>query len=193
MTSGRAFKILIVEPDPDLVAMLVGTLATSMNAHLTCVAGAAACLDTELVDPHDLVITELSLPVEHGIEEVTDGIGLAESLCSLSSRPIILLADRPTARQTIRAMRAGVRDVFIKPFTMEALADAAARMLHGFDLRRRHFAKYHKMRDLVRRVIRERRELNERVELVCRDLVGAHRRLAHRVLETEQSRPTGTT
>ncbi len=41
------------------------------------------------------------------------------------------------------------------------------------------------MRELVRRVIRERRDLNRRVELVCRDLVGAHRRLVTRVLSSE--------
>jgi hypothetical protein len=40
--------------------------------------------------------------------------------------------------------------------------------------------------DEVRHVIRERRELNERVDLICRDLVGAHRRLVHRMLDREK-------
>jgi hypothetical protein len=43
------------------------------------------------------------------------------------------------------------------------------------------------MRELVRHVIRERRDLNRRIELVCRDLVEAHRRLVHRVVEFKGS------
>jgi hypothetical protein len=31
-------------------------------------------------------------------------------------------------------------------------------------------------------VIGERRDLNRRIELICKDLVGAHRRLVQRVL-----------
>ena len=52
----------------------------------------------------------------------------------------------------------------------------------------RHAARYRRLRELVHRVIRERRDLNRRIELVCRDLVEAHRRLVHRVVESEGMR-----
>lgn len=171
-------KILIVEPDGDVLEILVSALARRFNAHVTCVATAEACLDVELLEPHDLVIAELNLDDE-------DGIVLAGHLTSLSSRPIILLADDPTREDTLAALRMKVRDLLVKPFPMAELLDTVERALRGHEVRRQHQAKYHRMRELLRRVIRERRDLNQRIELVCRDLVGAHRRLVHRVLDSE--------
>ena len=103
-------------------------------------------------------------------------------------RPIILLARQPTCEQAIEALRLGVRDLFRKPFPVEQLLDAAERLLYGHDLRRQRAVKYHRMRGLLRRVIRERRDLNRRIELICRDLVQAHRRLLHRVLTVEEAK-----
>ena len=71
---------------------------------------------------------------------------------------------------------------------MAELFDAAERALRGYEVRRQHQAKYRRMRDLLRRVIRERRDLNQRIDLVCRDLVGANRRLVHRVLDFEEAK-----
>ena len=143
---------------------------------------AEACIDAEMAAPHDLIIAEMCTS--------SGPLRLTETLTAMSSRPIILLAEAPTCRQAIAALRMGVRELLIKPFPVEQLSDAAARLLHGFDLHRRHLAKYRRMRGLVRRVIRERRDLNQRIELICRDLVGAHRRLVNRVLESEGNRPT---
>ncbi|GAF86586.1 unnamed protein product, partial [marine sediment metagenome] len=120
-----------------------------------------------------------------------NGVELAERLRMLSARPIILLADDPTTEDTLAAMRLGVRDLLIKPFPVTDLLDAAERALRSQEVRQAHTAKYHRMRKLLRRVLRERRELNQRVELVCRDLVGAQRRLMHRVFDSQETRPTG--
>ena len=48
--------------------------------------------------------------------------------------------------------------------------------------------KHKNLRQLVRRVLSERRDLNRRIDLVCKDLVGAHRRLVQRVLATEPAK-----
>ena len=177
----RSYKILIVEPAADILEMLVQSLSRRFSAHVTCVATAEACLDVELLEPHDLVIAELNLDDE-------DGIVLASQLKSLSSRPIILLADDPTREDTLAALRLNVGDLLVKPFPMAELFDATERALRGYEVRRQHQAKYRRMRDLLRRVIRERRDLNQRIDLVCRDLVGAHRRLVHRVLDFEEAK-----
>ena len=177
----RSYKILVVEPVVDILEMLVQSLSRRFNAHITCVATAEGCLDVELLEPHDLVIAELNLDDE-------DGIVLAGQLKSLSSRPIILLADDPTREDTLAALRLNVGDLLVKPFPMAELFDATERALRGYEVRRQHQAKYRRMRDLLRRVIRERRDLNQRIDLVCRDLVGAHRRLVHRVLDFEEAK-----
>jgi len=170
-----SYRILLVEPDPNVLEILVGALSDHFDAHLTCVDSAAACLDVEVVDPHDLVVTELDLPD-------ADGLEMVEQLAALSARPVILLADEPTTEQAIGALRLGVRDLFIKPFPVRRLLEASDQVLTGQCLRREYAVRYRRMRELVRKAVRERRELNKRIELVCRDLVGAHRRLAHRVV-----------
>ena len=178
MTVDRSHKILLVEPDAELLEILVASLARRFDPHITCVSNAASCLDLELVDPHDLVIAELDLEDSHGVL-------LAERLLSLGNRPIILLADEPTSDDVIDAMRVGVRDMFRKPFPVEQLLDAADAALRDHSVHRRRAVKYRRMRELVRRVVSERRDLNRRIDLVCRDLVGAQRRLVNRVLALE--------
>ncbi len=174
----RSPKILVVEPDPDILELLVAALARRFDANVTCVAAAEACLDVELVEPHDMVIAELTLDGE-------DGLVLAEQLASLSNRPIILLAEDPTCDDVLTAMRLGVHDVFPKPFPVAELLDTVDVALRRYRTQRAQSAKYHRVRGLLRHAIRERRDLNRRVELICRDLVGAHRRLVHRVLDFE--------
>ncbi len=177
----RSHKILLVEPDADVLDILVASLARRFDAHITCVSDATACLDIELVDPHDLVIAELDLADSHGVQ-------LAEKLMALGNRPIILVADDPTLDDVIEAMRLGVRDLFRKPFAVDRFLDVVEGVLRHHDLHRRRAVKYRRMRELVRRVVSERRDLNRRIELVCRDLVGAQRRLVHRVLSLEEKK-----
>lgn len=172
----RTPKIMVVEPDSEILEILVAGLSGRFDAHLTCVDSAESCLDVEVVDPHDLIVAELELADSSGLD-------LTEHLMALSHRPVVLLADEPSTEQVLAALRLGVRDLLPKPFPVSQLLDAAEQALSGHHMRREHAVKYHRMRGLVRTAIRERRELNKRIELVCKDLVGAHRRLAHRVLE----------
>lgn len=178
----RKPRVLLVEPDPDILELLGASIAQRLDVHLTCVASAQACLQVEMGDPHDLIVAELRL-------EGMESIELCEQLGTLSNdgRPVILLAEKITTKESIRAMRVGVRDIFCKPFPVSRLLERLEQLLREYQLRRRHAAKYHRMRELVRRAVRERRELNRRTEFICRDLVGAHRRLVSRVLSQEDA------
>lgn len=181
MKRKRDVKILLVEPDAGILEMVVSALERRLDARITCVADAEACLDIAAVERHDVIVSEQELPT-------CDGLRLAEYVSALGAGPIILLMDDPTPEQVVEAMRSGVRDVFLKPFPVASLMDAIERVLHGSEIRRLHALKYRRMRDLVRRVIRERRDLNRRMELICKDLVGAHRRLVTRVVQSESAR-----
>ena len=139
--------------------------------------------------------------VKDRTEEVLASVGLADRMShfpgqmsggeqqrvsiarGLVKNPPLMLCDEPTTEQAIAALRLGVRDLLTKPFPVADLLDASDRALCGHHIRRDYAVRYHRMRDLVRKAVRERRELNKRIELVCKDLVGAHRRLAHRVVE----------
>jgi len=174
------YKILLVEPDAEVLEIIVKALSQRFDAYITCVSTAEACLDTELLEPHDLVITDLDLAEQDGLE-------LSEQLMSLSDRPVFLLADDPDQDDIVHAMRVGVRQVFIKPFPVRELLDLAEQTLRARALKRAQIVRHQRTRDLLRHVIRDRRDLNQRIELICRDLVGAHRRLVHRVLDREDT------
>ena len=177
--SETPYKVILVEPDADVLEIIVDALSKRFNAYITCASTADECLDTELLEPHDLVITDLDLAEKGGLE-------LAELLFTLSARPVFVLADDPDRDDVIRAMRIGVRQMFIKPFPVSELLDAAAVALRSHTLKRKQLVRHHRTRDLLRQVIRERRGLNQRIDLICRDLVGAHRRLVNRVIEQEE-------
>lgn len=174
----RPPKIALVEPDPQLVELLVDSLARRFKANLTCVTGAESCLDVDMLNPQDLVIAELAL-------DGSDGLELAGHLMSLGARPIILLADQVTCEQAIDAMRLGVSDLFRKPFPVGEMLDSAERLVRRHRLRRERATRHRRLRTLVRRIIHEHRSLRQRTDLICRDLVGAHRRLVDRVLSVE--------
>ncbi len=138
---------MLVEPTPELVEMFVAAFSQRFDAHLTCVSTATACLDTEIINPHDLVIADMDL-------EDANGIALADELSALSSRPVIITGTNPTCEQIIEALRIGIKDVLIKPFPLIELMEAADRALIDYSMHRKHLAKYHSMRGLVRRVLK---------------------------------------
>ena len=177
--SETPYKIILVEPDADVTEIVVNALVRRFDAYITCVLTAEDCLDTELVEPHDLVITDLDLAKD-------DGLDLAEQLFTLSARPVFVLADDPDRDDMVRAMQIGVRQMFVKPFPVGKLLDAADVALRSHILKRKQLVRHRRTRDLLRQVIGERRELNRRIDLICRDLVGAHRRLVNRVIEKEE-------
>jgi len=180
----KTSKILLVEPEAELVEILVASLSRRFDAHITCVSDAESCLDAAMLDSHHVVVSELDLGNDGGLQ-------LAEKLTLLGTGPIILLGDDPTVAEAITALRLGVRDLLIKPFAVAELLDAVERSLRSYNTRQARLAKYHRMRKVFRQVLRERKELNRRVELVCQDLVGAHRRLVDRVLAGGGARSAG--
>lgn len=174
----RPPKILLVEPDPDMLELIVASLGLRFDAHITCVASEEDCLDVELFNPHDMVIAEVDL-------QACDGLDFVDQWRSISNKPIILLSQDVGSDTVIEAMRLGVTDIFVHPFSIPKLLDRCECALRDADLARKQAVKYRQMREMVRRVLRERRTLNQRMDLVCKDLVGSHRRLVNRVLERE--------
>jgi DNA-binding NtrC family response regulator len=175
MLPKRPSKIMLVETEPLLVEVLADSLALRFGAQPTCLGSAEAALDTDLFEPHDLFISRLDLP---GF----DGLELARRILGVRPRPFVLMGDDPTAAQAVAALRIGVTDFFPKPFDLTEFLDSLDRCLYRYNQARRREQRHRQVRQLARRVIRERRDLNGRVDLICRDLVQAQRRLMTRVL-----------
>lgn len=180
----QRMRVLLVTPDAELTEMFVAALVSRFDAHITCVADALEAVDADLTLPHDVILADMDLGDFSGVQ-------FAQQLLSMGTRPVLLFGDDPLTEDVIEALRLGVRDVLSKPFPMEQLLDAVDAALRGAKQNMAHATRYRSMRDLVRRVIRERRDLNKRIDLLCRDLVGAQRRLVQRVMAMEQSQTGG--
>lgn len=173
----RRVEILLVEQDGDLAEMMEGYLCEALPAGVTSVSSAQDALRAELTHHHDLVLANLTLP--NG-----DGLELIRQLRISNKCPIILLADTPMASQMVDAIRLGVKDVFVKPFDFAAVTESASEAIKRRTMQRDRRRRYHRLRKLTGRIIRERRELRERTDLICQDLVHAYRRLAQKVAES---------
>ncbi len=167
--------ILLVENDRGTMEMLVEAIVRRFDANITCASCGEDALDADQPTPHDLVVASVNLPGMNGIE-------LLDRLMQRRRRPVILLTLRPTPEQAIDALRLRAADLLVKPFDLRALLQRMEQELREYQQARRHWRRSQRVRRLVRSALRERRALRERLDFVCRDLVGAHQKLLNHVL-----------
>jgi DNA-binding NtrC family response regulator len=173
----RSIEILLVENDAELSDMIARQLHAALGANVTAVATVGDALREELTTQHDVVIASLRLADE-------DGLSLAREIRVDNACPIILLADRIDVEEALEAMRIGVIDVFRKPFELADLTELVKKAAYRELARRRTEARSRRLRRVASRIIRQRQDVNERMELLCRDFVQAYRRLAEKVVGT---------
>lgn len=174
----RTAQLLVVEPDAELAEMIRDCLSDSMSADVTVAPDATSALREELTTRHDVLV----LSTELGD---ADWFDLARELRLTNRGPIVLLSESPTMDDMLAAVRMGVMDVMLKPFDLADMSLLMKRAVHRARARQRTRVRYRRLRRLTARIICERRDLRERIDLICRDFVHAYRRLAQRVSETE--------
>jgi len=173
----RPVEILLVEDDFELAQMIEQHLVISMGSNVTHVTSAAEALREELTTRHDLIMSSLSLP---------DGEGLSfiKELRRENKCPVVVMGENPTVEEAIQAVRAGVREFLIKPFDFAFMSEVV-QQLAEHRLKQLHQRKRIKrLRKIASGIIRERKDLHRRMDLICRDFVHAYRRLAQKVSET---------
>lgn len=170
----RPLEILLVETDAELADMLGRYLTETLRAHVTHVESADEALREELTTRHDLLLAST------GLDE-GDGLELVRRIHENNICPVILMAENPTADEAIAAVRLGVADFLTKPFELDYLSSTIRRIMRDHRARRRERARHKRLRRVVARIVCERRDLAKRIELICRDFVQAHRRLAEKV------------
>jgi len=174
----RPVEVLLVEPDVELASMMQDCLHDTIDGNVTVAPHAAAALREELTTRHDVLVLAADLPD-------TNWSDLARELRVTNRGPIVLLGREPSAEEMAAALRYRVMDVLFKPFDLAelcTLVDRAARL--AADRQRARIRNY-RLRRLTSRILRERRDLRQRIDLICRDFVHAYRRLAQRVTETD--------
>ncbi len=178
----QASKILIVAHDVGTLAQIVDTTNRVVGTVVTCAASAADALDIDCMDPHHVVIATDRLPDMPGLD-------FARNVLALRTRPVVLIGETPRSGDIIHALRIGVADYVLTPLDPEYLRETVTRCLQCELATEREARRQQNHRALLRRVLRDRRKLTQRFDLVCRDLVGAHRRLFHRVVDGGQTDP----
>ncbi len=165
--------ILIVEDNEALAEMAVEHLQATVDAKVIRTAGAAETIRLVTDCSPDLMLVDLLLPDGNGLD-------LIRTIRARDEYPVLIMTGQPTLGRAIEAMRLGAVDLFTKPFDLLRLTTVVKQTLADHQARRRRGQRVERLERLAKKVIRERKELQQRVDLVCRDLVGSYRDLAER-------------
>lgn len=168
-------RLLIVAEDDTTIASLTECLVMRFDADVAivgCIADAQAMLESQ---DFDAVIAATELPDGSAIDLLhNDDEG--------QSPPVVILDEELDAERVLAALRAGALDVFTPPFDLDSLRDVLSKAVRRNRDRAHEATRAERLRRLSSGMIRDRRELRQRVDLVCRDLVHAYRRLAEKVV-----------
>ena len=104
-------QVLLVEDDDRVVAALVPAL---QRAHLQVRRAASAAEAGQLVADADLVLLDMGLPDQ-------DGLALCRDIRATSEVPIIAVTARREESSLVAALRAGVDDYVVKPYSQAVL------------------------------------------------------------------------
>ena len=174
-------RILVVEDDPTIADMLQDHFEFSLSADTTVASSARDALDADEQSPADVVVIDYMLPD-------MDGFELIRSLNRRAARPAVVITGHGTLNRAIDAMRCGAVDMFTKPFDLEDLTATIWTAIEKHRFQQRRLSRLEKLRALSKRVIRERRQMRRKLELVCKDVVSAYRDLAIKIAKMNQGK-----
>jgi DNA-binding NtrC family response regulator len=128
-TTGRRdkFKILIVEDDPHMGALIANVLSRLDAAVVTTKKAQSAldCLESEEVA---VVVTDLKMPTIDGVEVLK----FAKKCNALTQ--VIMITGYATVESAVEALKSGAYDYLRKPFEPEELRHVVERALEHFRL-----------------------------------------------------------
>ncbi len=126
-------KILLVDDDPDLLAIIAFALQQAGFVVVTAVDGVSA-LDTFEQEEPDLAVLDINLPRMNGFE-------LAGKIRQQSSIPVIMLTVRDEEEDVVRALDLGADDYLTKPFSPRILVARIRALLRRVGMESRDQAK----------------------------------------------------
>lgn len=174
-------ELLFVDSDDDVAAMMVDYLERALADKHSTVAirrahNASEAIDMFFARPADVVVAELDFPDRSGITMV-------RAMRAHADCAVLIVTAQPTLGKTVELMRLGVIDLLVKPCDLGRLGTVVERAVADQIQKRHTQTRQRRLRALAGRIVRERRELRRRMDLVCNDLVGAYRELASKVSE----------
>ncbi|MBI5762606.1 MAG: hypothetical protein HZA51_03680 [Planctomycetes bacterium] len=177
MTNGE-LNILIVAEDGPIAAEIAKELLLDMQADLAIVSTLDEARSIVAESNFDVILTAGSL---------VDGEGVSLAADVDVTAPVIVFLNHATdTEQALDLIRRGAADVLPHPLDMNCVIESARRVGGNHKVARTSARRTKRLRTMTSRLVRDRRELRRRVDLICRDLVSAYQRLAEKVVDVRQ-------
>lgn len=170
----KAMRILIVAEDGPEAAELIANIVLNIDAEIGHVGTLAEARDAATTNDYDAVVAMQRLPDGMGVEllRAPDPIDL----------PVILVEDEMVSSRLVSALRHGAADVVPIPVDYDYLTHCLRRIVREHRVGRQEAVRAKRLRRLSSRLVKDRRELRKRVDLICTDIVTAYQRLAEKVV-----------
>ena len=172
-------KILLVAEDGRESARLAKELFTGLNADISMVDTIEDAVLLTAANTYDAIIASSRLPDGSGRSLLSDG----DDSCP----PVIILEESNDVEQALAAIRHGAADVLSGPIQPAVFIDSVRRVSKRYRRHRITANRSKRLRKMTSRLVRDRRELRKRVDLICRDLVQAYQKLAEKVVEIQEA------
>ncbi len=114
----RAPRVLVVEDEHDIAALVKHTLERSGDAQVQTVASGDVALRVAMEEPPDLIILDLNLPVLSGSEVCR----ILRARTATARIPIIMLTARTSEADRVAGLDMGADDYVTKPFSLKELS-----------------------------------------------------------------------
>jgi len=120
-----SLKILAVDDSPTMRRIIVNTLKRAGYDDVTEASDGKDALAKMKVEQFNFVITDWNMPEMDGLTFVSQ----IRSLDEFKDLPILMVTTRSVKDDIIEAMKAGVNNYIVKPFTPETLGEKIGQVL----------------------------------------------------------------
>jgi len=118
-------KILAVDDSPTMRRIIVNTLKRAGFNDVVEASDGKDALAKMKVDKYDFIITDWNMPEMDGLAFVTQ----MRSSDEFRDMPVLMVTTRSVKEDIIEAMKAGVNNYIVKPFTPETLSEKIGQVL----------------------------------------------------------------
>jgi DNA-binding NtrC family response regulator len=167
-------RILIVAEDGPEAAELISNIVMNVDAEIGHVGTLADAREAASENLYDAVVAMQNLPDGMGVELLAEP-GPIEA-------PVILIEDEMVSSRLVSALRHGAADVLPVPVDFDYLVHCIRRIVQQHRAGIQEAIRAKRLRRLSSKLVKDRREMRKRVDLICTDIVTAYQRLAEKVV-----------
>lgn len=120
-------KILAVDDSPTMRRIIINTLKRAGFQNVVEANDGKDALAKMKVEPVNFVITDWNMPEMDGLTFVTT----LRSMAEYKNLPILMVTTRSVKDDILEAMKAGVNNYIVKPFTPDTLKEKIESILAG--------------------------------------------------------------